>query len=241
MIGTTLNVAGIIVGGIVGLTRNKPVSIGTQNYLKIALGILTGFFGLWLAWISLRGPFLHVLKQLGLVVAALAVGRLTGRLLHLQKSSNRLGRFARTRINAARPGNPDRFSEGFQVCAALFCAAPLGVAGAVSDGLSGYFFPLAVKAVMDGLATMGFVSMFGWGVMLSAVPVLVFQGTITLFCARFVQPFLEAHGGLVDPVNLTAGLLIFCVALIVLEIKRIQVTDYLPSLVFAPLFAWWIH
>ncbi|HKI68442.1 MAG TPA: DUF554 family protein, partial [Verrucomicrobiae bacterium] len=121
----------------------------------------------------------------------------------------------------------------------LFCAAPLAVLGSVVDGLSGYAYPLGVKAVMDGLATMSFVAIFGWGSIMSALPVFVMQGSITLACGLFVGPFLSAHG-LVDSVNATCGLLVFCVGLIIFEIKKIAVTDYLPSLVFAPLLTWWL-
>lgn len=239
MIGTILNVSGIVIGGIAGLAKRTPLSAANQNFLKVALGALTAFYGLRLTWISLEGPFPQIMKQLGIVLLALFAGKITGRLLHLQKASNRLGRFARERTSAAKADDPGRFHEGFLVCTALFCAAPLGILGAVHDGLSRYFSPLAVKGAMDGLATMGFVSMFGWGVVLSAVPVLVFQGTLTLICARFLEPWLQDHR-LIEPVNATGGLLIFCVALIIFEVKRIEVTDYLPSLCLAPLLAWWL-
>jgi hypothetical protein len=238
-IGTLANVFGIVIGGIAGVAKKTPLSPANQNFLKVALGAVTAFCGLRLTWLSLNldGTVLQILKQVGIVLLALVAGRLAGRLLHLQHASNRLGRFARERIAATKPDNPDRFPEGFRVCAALFCAAPLGILGAIHDGLSQYYSPLVVKAVMDGLATMGFVTIFGWGVTLSAVPVLVFQGTITLVCARFLQPWLQAHS-LLDPINATGGLLIFCVALIIFEIRKIELTDYLPSLFFAPLFAW---
>jgi uncharacterized protein len=236
--GTYLNVAGIVAGGLVGLARKKPLSAGNQFFFKTALGGLTVFFGLRLTWASVNGSFRQILAQLAVVILSLTLGKLVGRLLRLQKSSNRLGQFARERMAGAQPGDADRFLTGFNVCAALFCAAPIGMLGAIGDGLSGDFAPLAVKAVMDGLAAMSFVSIFGVGVLLSAVPVLVFQGTISLACARFLRPLLEAHT-LVDPVNATAGLLIFCVALIIFEVRKIEVTAYLPSLVFAPLLTWW--
>jgi len=237
MIGTALNVAAILIGSLVGLTRRKPLSPAKESFLKIALAAFTVFYGLRLTWVSLNGSFPQILKQLLIAVLALMLGKVTGRLLRLQKMSNRLGRAARERIAAAKPGDPRRLSEGFQTCAALFCAAPLAILGSVQDGLSGYYYPLAVKAVMDGLATMGFVWIFGWGVMLAALPVLAFQGTITLACAQFLKPVLETHG-LVDPVNAAGGLLVFCVALVILELKRIELADYLPSLAFAPLLAW---
>jgi uncharacterized membrane protein YqgA involved in biofilm formation len=165
------------------------------------------------------------------------LGKLIGRLLHLQKVSNHLGRIARQKIMAAKPKDSRRASEGFQTCALLFCAAPLAILGAVQDGLSGYFYPLVVKAVIEALATMGFVPVFGWGVMLAALPVLAFQGSITLGCAYFLEPFLSAQG-LVAPVNAVGGLLVFSVALVILDLKKIELADYLPSLVVAPLITW---
>ena len=237
--GTILNVAGIVIGAVAGLTRKAPLPVATQNYLKVALGAFTVFFGLRLTWLSVGGSFLQVVRQLAIVIVALILGKVTGRLLRLQRASNRLGRFARERMAAVKPDSPDRIVEGFYVCTALFCAAPIGILGAIQDGLSGYSYPLAIKAWMDGLAVMSFVAMFGWGAALSAVPVLVFQGTISLLCARFLLPLLQAHE-LVDPVNATGGLLIFCVALVIFEVRRIEVTDYLPGLVFAPLLTWWI-
>lgn len=234
MIGTALNVAGILIGGVVGLVRRKPFSPARESFLKVALGVFTVFYGLRLTWVSLNGSLWQILKQLLIAVLALMLGRLTGRLLHLQKMSNQLGREARERIAATKPADSGRLSDGFKTCAALYCAAPLALLGALQDGLSGYYHPLAVKAVMDGLGTMGFALLFGWGVLLSALPVLAFQGTITLVCAQYLRPFLEAHG-LVDSVNAVGGLLVFCVALLIFEIKRIEVADYLPALIFAPL------
>jgi uncharacterized protein len=237
MIGAALNVAGILVGGLVGLVRRKPLSPANESYAKVALGAFTVFYGLRLTWLSLNGSFPQILKQLLIAVVAMMLGKMTGRLLRLQKMSNRLGRDARDRITAAKPDNPRRLSEGFNTCAALFCAAPLAIVGSVQDGLSGYWYPLAVKAVMDGLATMGFVRLFSWGAMLAALPVLAFQGTITLACAQFLKPVLETHG-LVDSVNAVGGLLVFSVALVILQLKRIELADYLPSLAFAPLLTW---
>jgi uncharacterized protein len=239
--GTALNVACIVLGAAVGLIKRRPLSLTNQTFFKVVLGAFTAFCGLHLTWGGLHGSFLQILKQLGILIAALAAGKIVGRLLHLQKMSNRLGQFAREKMAAAQPENPRKFNDGFNVCSVLFCAAPLGMLGALSEGLTtsggatGYFYPLIIKAVMDGLAAMSFVVLFGPGVMLSAVPVMAFQGSITLLASRVLQPFLLAHG-LVDPVTATAGLLIFCVALIIFEIKKIEVADYLPSLAFAPLF-----
>ncbi len=239
MIGTILNTAGILIGGGVGLARRRSLSVPNEAFFKVALSAFTVFYGLRLTWLSLGGSWGQVLKQLCIAVLALMLGKAVGSLLRLQKMSNRLGQRARERIAAASASPAKRPDEGFKTCAALFCAAPLGILGAIQGGLTSpeYFYPLAIKAVMDGLAAMGFVSLFGWGVLLSALPVLALQGTITLLCSRWLEPFLHAHE-LVDSVNAVGGLIVFSVALVMLGLKKIELTDYLPSLLFAPLLTW---
>ena len=241
ILGTILNVAAIVIGGLAGLLVRKQPSAATQSFFKVALGAATVFVGLRLTVGNLGGSFGHVLKQVGIILLALMLGNLLGKLLHLQKASNRIGNLTRDRMARATPQNAARFTDGFLVCSLLFCAAPLGILGSIHSGLQAdYFYPLAIKAVMDGLATMSFAMMFGWGVLLSAVPVLIFQGTITLICANSLAPFLQAHG-LTESVNATGGLLIFCVSLLIFEVRKVPVTDYLPSLIVAPLFTSWLR
>ncbi len=236
MIGTILNAAGILIGSVIGLASRKPLAASTQQTLKFFLGVLTMFVGLKLTWSSLSGSFLLILKQLTVVFVALILGRLTGRLLHLQRLSNRLGQFAKDRINSAANRSGQRFSDGFLTCTVLFCVAPLGLIGALQDGLIGYWPTLGIKAVMDALAAMAFVSMFGGGVVLSVIPVIACQGTISLLSQLWLLPLLPPP--LLDAINATGGLLVFTVALVIWEVKKIELTDYLPSLAFAPLLAW---
>ncbi|MDB6067569.1 MAG: hypothetical protein JWR26_3777 [Pedosphaera sp.] len=234
--GATLNALGILIGGILGLMMSRQFSSSTQLALRGMMGVVTIYVGLRLTWLSLNGHPYDILKQMIIVVAALTLGRIFGRFLRIQKTLNRLGQHASQQFAKARPGDPNRLNDGFLICALLFCAGPLGPIGAVQDGLMGYWEPLAIKMVMDGLAAMGFVSIFGWGVMLSAIPVFVFQGTITL-AIHALEPFLREHH-LIDSVNAIGGLLVFCVALIVLELKKFELADYLPSLAVAPFLTW---
>jgi uncharacterized membrane protein YqgA involved in biofilm formation len=235
--GTLLNAVCIVLGGILGLALSRSLAHPTQVALKGFLGIATVLVGLRMTWISLEGNLWMVLKQLAIVVLALAVGRLIGRLLHLQAGANRLGQYAKEKIAQARPDDPQRFGNGFTAATVLFCLGPLSVLGAVQDGLGGEWPTLAVKSVMDGLTVWALVRSFGPGVIAAAVPVVSFQGSITL-CAHLLEPRLTPLG-LVNPICATSGLLVFCVALIVLDIRKFQVADYLPSLAVAPLLAWW--
>lgn len=237
MVGTILNVAGILIGGVSGMMRKRPLAASTQGMLKLLLGLATVVCGFWLIWRGMEGlAFSRMLLLLGVVVVSMMIGRPLGRLLRLQQVSNRLGRYARDRLESVVPGKPMPFSDAFNACTIVFCAAPLGMVGAMVDGITGLWFPLAIKGLMDGLATMGFVTLFGRASIAAALPVLALQGTIAICFRLFVGPWLDANG-LVGPIIATAGVLMFSVALVILESKRIELADYLPSLVVAPVLA----
>lgn len=237
MTGAFLNALGILFGGLFGLGLRQPLSLRLQIFLRSGLGAGTVFSGLCLVWLSINGPFLSTLKQIFILVLALVVGHLLGKLLGFQTISNRLGRYAAKIIAAGQSGVPRKVGDGFNAGAVLFCAAPLGLVGAVADGLSGYFYLLAVKAVMDGLATLGFVKNFGWPTALSAFPVLVFLGAITSVCQFYAKPWLASHG-LIDSVNAVAGLIACAVALVIFEVRRVELANFLPGLAVAPLLTW---
>ena len=241
MLGALINSAGILLGGVLALAVRKPVPALTQNRMKILLGAVTVWLGLSLTVSSLNGSAWQRLKLLGIVLLAMSLGKLLGKLLGLQRLSNWLGQFATQKMAGA--GARPQFNEGFQVATALFCAAPLAMLGSVQEGLSGpggFSKVFLVKAVMDGMATMAFAATFGWSVILSAITVLAWQGAIIRGVA-LLEPLLRRQPApLVEAVNAANGLLIFCVALIILQLKKVAVADYLPSLALAPLLTKWL-
>jgi uncharacterized membrane protein YqgA involved in biofilm formation len=245
MTGAFLNAMGILIGGLFGLALRKPLSLRTQIFFRSALGAFTVFFGLQLVWLSVSGNFSSGLKQIFLAALAVTLGFWIGKLMRLQKLSNRLGRYAGGLITSAQSDAQRKISGGFIACTILFCAAPLGLLGAVADGLPtsgdqlGGYWLLAIKAVMDGLAMTAFVRIFGWPSALSAFPVFAFLGGITFACQFYAKPFLAAHE-LVDPVNAAAGLIACAIALMIFEVRRVELANFLPGLAIAPLLAWWL-
>jgi uncharacterized protein len=235
--GAFLNALGVLFGGLFGLALRRPLSFPLQIFLRSALGAFTVFSGLCLVWLSINGTFSSALEQIFIALLALIVGNLLGKLFGLQKFSNHLGRYAAKIIASSQSNTPRKTADGFNACAVLFCAAPLGLVGAVADGLSGYFYLLAVKAIMDGLATLGFVKNFGWPTAMSAFPVLLFLGAITAACQFYVKPLLASHG-LIDSVNAIAGLIACAVAVVIFEVRKVELANFLPSLAVAPLLAW---
>lgn len=238
-IGAFLNAIGILLGGLFGLARREPLSARPQIFFRNALGAFTVFFALRLVWLSINGTFLSCLKQLVLAVLAVALGNLLGKLLGLQKISNRLGRYATRLLSSAETNSNRIMADGFCACTILFWAAPLGLLGAVADGLAGYFYLLAVKGVMDGLAMTSFVKMFRWPAALAAVPVFLFLNGLTLLVRLGALPWLDAHF-LTESVNRAAGLIACIVALVIFQVRRVELNGYLPALVVAPLLTWWL-
>lgn len=242
-LGAILNALGILVGGVIGLVRPKPLTAQTQAFFKVLLGMFTMFFGLRLTWLSISGSFGQVSKQIVIMIVALMIGPLLGRLMRLQQASNHLGQHAKKLIETGSGKAENRFSNGMNACTILFCAAPLGILGAIHSALPvekdtlGYFYPLLVKGLMDGLATMGFVMLFGIGAIFSALPVFVFLGTITMAGHIYLEPFLRGHA-LLDSVNAVGGLVICTVGVVIFEIRRVPLADYLPALAIAPLLTW---
>jgi uncharacterized protein len=235
--GTILNGAAIILGGVIGLTIRKQLSEQRQLTIKLLLTVLVIIAGLRMTWTSLGGGVWSVLKQLGIMILSMMLGNLVGKLLHIQKGVNWLGQYAAKKLGTADPAKPNRASEGFIAATLLFCVGPMAILGALQDGMDGKWQTLGVKALMDGFATMALVSTMGWGVMLAAVPVVAYQGTITL-SAEWIGRWLQQNA-LMDSVNAVGGMLVFCLALIILDVRKVQVADYLPSLVIAPLLTWW--
>ncbi|TAL03466.1 MAG: DUF554 family protein [Verrucomicrobia bacterium] len=237
MTGAILNAIGILLGGIIGFVRTRPLTPQTEAFFKLALGVFTMFYGLQLAWRNLNGTFAQCARQIAIALLAVLLGKLLGRLLRLQAASNHLGQYARKLIESTKPDHPRRFSNGLTACAILFCASPLGLIGAMQDGLTGYFQPLAVKAVMDALAMIGFARWFGVGAMLSALPVFVFQAVIASGSNLYLEPFLRTHG-LLESVGVVAGLLLCTIPLVIFDFKKVELADFLPALAVAPTLTW---
>ena len=238
MIGAILNAAGIVLGGLWALTGRHRIPARYQFVLKVVLGVYTCWFGLRLTWSSFNGSWRQILKEFCIVLLALVLGGIAGRLARLQKMSNSVGHYA-TRAMAA-PAGPRQFSDGFVLATALFCAGPLALLASVQEGLTGFSPLFFVKAGTDGLATLAFCATFGWSAAASALPVLALEGTL-IRAVRAAAPALASQPWpLIDSINAGDGLLIVCVAMLILELKRIPVADYFPSLIFAPLLTWWL-
>jgi uncharacterized membrane protein YqgA involved in biofilm formation len=237
MYGAFLNAMGILLGALFGLLRPAPLSARTQFYLRTGLGLFTFGSGACLIGGNLGNGFLIALKNLLLTFLAIVLGFWLGKLLGLQRMSNHIGRLAGGLIAAAQVKPPGRAGAGLVAGVILFGAAPLGWLGAVQEGFTGRYYLLAAKAFMDALAMAGFVRVFNWPVALSAFPIYGLLWLITFVCQTQAAPFCDLHH-LAEPVNATTGLVACFVSLVIFQVRKVELTNFLPSLLLAPLFAW---
>lgn len=222
MIGTLLNFATILIGGLVGLLAGNKIPDRLRNTLISGLGLFTLGYG-----VKVFSETQNILIPLG----SLIVGTLIGEALKIEESLDGLGlklseRF--TRSSAADSESSQRFITGFVSTSLLFCIGPMAILGSIQDGLTGNFEMLAIKALLDGLAAVAFASTLGVGVLFSAAMVLIYQGAITLLAKLAGSGMSEA---LITEMTAVGGLILMGIGLSnLLEIKKIRTGSFLPAL-----------
>lgn len=226
--GTLINVAAILAGTAGGVALGHRLAENLQQRVLAGLGLITLVLGLDLALAWRDTSALYVL-------GGILLGGLAGEWLRIEGRLEDLGFALQHRL--AADGEPSKLAEGFVTASLLFCIGPLAVIGSFDDALRGDTTALATKAVLDGFAALALAAALGWGVALSALSVLVYQGALTLFAGR-LDGVLE--GEALAAMTSAGGILIVGIALKLLDVKDVRVGNFLPALLFAPLLvgAW---
>ena len=228
-LGTIINSAAIIVGGVFGLLFGKILNERIQDSLQKASGICVLFIGIAGAMegmLKLSGSSLSAGRSM-LIVASLALGALVGEILNIEHGFERFGEWLKVKTGNAKDKS---FVKGFVTASLTVCIGAMAVVGSIKDGISGDYSILATKAILDFIIIMVMTCSLGKGCIFSAIPVAVFQGLITAL-ARLIKP-LMTDGALAN-LSLIGSILIFCVGVNLVWDKRIKVANLLPSLIFA--------
>jgi uncharacterized protein len=227
MTGTLINVATVLGGTALGLTAGSRLNDRLQQRVLAGLGMVTLVIGidLALAWGREDTTAQTPLYVLGGVL----LGGLVGELADLEGRLESLGAAVQRRL--APQDGQSTVSEGFVTASLLFCVGSLAVVGSIQDGLTGDWQTLATKATLDGFAAIALAASLGWGVALSAVSILVYQGAITLGAAMFDELL---QGEALAALTSAGGITIIGIALKLLDVTDVRVANYLPALVIAP-------
>lgn len=210
--GTLVNIAAVAAGCLIGRLVGGYLSARMRQTLMIGLGLAVLLIGLQLALQS---------QQIMIVIGGLIFGGLIGEALGIEKRLEAFGLRLQKRFSGM-----GKIAEGFVTASLLYCVGAMAIMGALQDGLGGKPTILYAKAALDGVASIALTSTLGIGVIFSAIPLLLYQGGITL-AAELAKNILT------DPVitemNAVGGLLIVAIAIDLMGIKRLPVGNLLPA------------
>lgn len=223
MTGTFLNIATVLLGGIIGLIFGARIPEKLKATIIAGLGLFTLAMGMQM-FLNTENPLI--------VLGALLIGTLLGEWMRIEDGLQSLGKFLEQRFSREGDDSSNRFVRGFLTASLLFCVGPMTILGSIQDGLSGDYNLLAVKSVLDGFAAMAFASTLGVGVMFSVIVILVYQGGISLLAAQ-LDAIVTAS--MMNELTATGGVILLGLAISsLLEIKKIRVGNMLPGLLIAP-------
>jgi len=227
-LGTAINVATIIAGTGVGLLVGGRIPERARTTVLQSVGLVVLVVGVSQA---LRSD--NIVFPLVSVVIGALVGEAVGIEDRLESLGDRIRRRVERPPDTAPNEAPEEntFVEGFVAASLLFCVGPLAVLGSIADGLEGDIGLLAVKAALDGLVSIVFAATLGWGVAFSALPVLVYQGALTLLAGSADSVLSER---MVLEGTATGGIMVLGISMRLLDLKQVRVGSLLPALVIAP-------
>jgi uncharacterized protein len=223
MIGTIVNAIAIILGSLLGLLFRSGIPDRFKTTIMQGLSLVVILIGIKTALVA---------DALLVVIVSLAIGSVIGELLRIEDHLEDLGR----RLEKRFSNRQDSVARGFVTASLMFCVGSMAIVGSLESGLTGNHQTLFAKSTLDGIASIIFASTMGIGVLFSAIPVLLYQGFITL-TATFIKPLLIPS--VIAEMSATGGLLITAIGLNLLGLMRIRIGNMLPA-IFLPLLYYFI-
>ena len=228
-LGTIINTAGIILGGVAGHFFGRLLKQRHQDSLTKACGVSVLFIGIAGAMEGMlriqNGALIS--GQTMLISVCLALGALIGEILNIENLFERFGEWLKIKTGNAKD---QHFVDGFVTASLTVCIGAMAIVGSLQDGLRGDWSILATKSVLDLIIIMVMTCSMGKGCAFSAIPILVFEGSITLL-ATLLRPVMTELA--LNYLSLVGSILIFCVGVNLVWGKRIRVANLLPAIILA--------
>lgn len=226
-LGTIVNTLAVIVGSGIGLIIKGGLKQRYQQTIMQALGLATMFIGASGAMSGMLKVMDSGLETQGsmLLIGSLVFGAIVGEFFNIELRLEQLGNWLKSKVNMK---NDTTFVEGFVTSALVICVGAMAIVGSLQDGLQGDPSTLFAKAILDFIIVMVFASTLGIGVTFSALPLFIYQGSITLF-SSFLRPFLTET--VILNLSFVGSVLIFAVGINLCFGNKIKVANLLPAMI----------
>ena len=225
--GVLVNAAATALGGAIGALLKKGLP---ERFVSI----LNGGLGLCVLYVGISGALKG--QQVLVAILSIVIGGLLGELINLDKHLKTFGAFIQSKFT--KNSGSSTFAEGFVSCTMFVCVGAMAIVGSLESGLNGNHEVLYTKALLDFVSALIMGSALGFGVCMSAVVLLIYQGALTL-CAEFVAPLLS--DAVVCEMTCVGSLLIIAIALNLLKITDIKVSNLLPAAFLPIVLCMFIH
>lgn len=233
-LGTLINGAGIALGGLIGLFIGKGLKPRFQEMLMMALGLAVIFMSIG----SMLDEMLIVedgdvrTQGIYMMIISMVLGALTGEAIDLDRHIERFGNWIKIKTGNAKD---KQFVEGFVDASLIVCVGAMGIMGAIEDALEADITILVTKTILDAVIILVMTTTYGKGCIFSFIPVVIWQGSITLL-AFVISPILtdEAISNLVY----VGSILIVCIGLNMSFKTNIKVANLIPAIIFASICAY---
>ncbi len=227
MIGTIINTGAIIVGGLCGDLFGKALKDRHQETLTMVCGVGTLFIGMSGALTYMLHNELFPNGGSMLVVTCLALGGLIGEILNIEQWFERFGEWLKQKTGNS---GDTRFVNGFLTASLTVCIGAMAIVGAIQDGITGDWSILGVKAILDLIIIIVMTSSLGKGCVFSAIPVFIWEGSLTILATAIKPVMTDAAMGYL---SLVGNVLIFCVGVNLVWGNKIRVANLLPAVFLA--------
>lgn len=215
MLGTFVNVGAIVTGTIIGVLIQSKLPKKFVTIIFQAMGLFTLFLGM-----SMALKMEHFIMGIG----SLVIGSIIGEWIGLEKYMNRFSDWVKNKLRMKN----EKFSDGLITAFLLYCMGSLTILGAIEDGMNNNPDLLLMKSLMDGFSSIALASAMGIGVGFSAIPLLIYQGGLTLFAGSVGEFFSET---IITEISAVGGVLLIGLGINILEIKKLRILNMLPSLI----------
>lgn len=236
-IGTVINCAAVILGGILGMLFGKKIKSDIRDSLMKTAGvavIFIGTSGVLSGMLRLSQETDGSLTTYGalMMIISLIMGTLLGELIKIEKKLDRFGEWLKKKTKSTEDGG---FVGAFVNTSLVICVGAMAVVGAIEDGINRDPTTLIAKALLDFLIVIIMTSTLGKGCIFAFIPIGIFQGCITAL-STLIQPVLSM-GSLISDMSLVGNVLIFCVGINICFGKKFNVGNMLPSLLVAIIYS----